>query len=129
MVLAGVALSTALAIPGAAFADDCANFSRPAPADPTSCVQQGNWLYFGCEGFPHWGFITPGPQSGTNGNYQDFFKSGGTHGGDDLLGWSAVCQNNTVLFKRQDGVFLQVLQTGDFAQLHGIWSGCTAPAK
>ena len=126
MVLAGVALSTALAIPGAAFADDCANFSRPAPANyvPGSGPYiQGNWLYLPSVGTdptqqPLWGFITPGTtipgitQPDANGNY--------TNGkADDLLGVSAICDpTKGVVLKRQDGAIL----TG--ATLHGIWSRC-----
>lgn len=120
VLLAGAMLAAALAIPTAALADDCANFSRPAPADPASCTVQGNWIYLGCTGFQHWGFITPGTdlsgigisQPDANGNY--------TNGkADDLLGVSAICDpSKGVALKRQDGAVL----TG--ATLQGIWSGC-----
>jgi hypothetical protein len=122
MALAGLTLGAVLALPGTALADDCVNFSRPAPPDPSSCVVQGNWLYLGCFGFPHWGFITPGTdlsglgitQPGANGNY--------TNGKvDDLLGVSAICDpTKGVVLKRQNGAML----TGDV--LRGVWSGCGA---
>jgi hypothetical protein len=122
MALAGLTLGAVLVLPGTALADDCANFSRPAPADANSCVLQGNWLYLGCMGFDHWGFVTPGTdlsglgftQPDANGNY--------TNGkANDLLGVSAICDpTKGVVLKRQNGAIL----TG--TTLHGIWSGCGA---
>jgi hypothetical protein len=118
--MAGVAISAILALPTVAFADDCANFSRPAPADPASCVLQGNWLYLGCTGFPHWGFVTPGTDLSGMGIVQPDRNGNYTNGQvDDLLGLSAVCDpSKGVMLKRQDGAIL----TGE--TLRGIWSGC-----
>jgi hypothetical protein len=120
MTVAGLALSAILAIPGAALADDCANFSRPAPADPTSCVVQGNWVYLGCTGFQHWGFITPGTDLSSMGISQPDANGNYTNGKvNDLLGVSAICDpSKGVVLKRQNGAIL----TGE--QLQGIWSGC-----
>ena len=80
---------------GAAFADDCSNVSRPAPACDMSCtvpVITGNWVWLPSIGIPNaaWGFAPPGgadSQSsglpGSNGNYTDGQV-------DDLLGVAAA---------------------------------------
>jgi hypothetical protein len=97
------AAGLALSIPISAFADDCHNLSRPAPADPTQLVTAGNWVwvpagFFG-GGQPEqgaWYFAVPGGFVATqilgtpdaNGNY--------TNGSTDmLLGNSANCRGTT----------------------------------
>jgi hypothetical protein len=122
MMAVGLALGAALVGSTSVFADDCANFSRPAPADASSCVLQGNWLYLGCMGFPHWGFVTPGTDLSGLGLSQPDAHGNYTNGKvDDLLGVSAICDpTKGVVLKRQDGAIL----TG--ANLKGIWSGCGA---
>ncbi len=121
----------ALAAPIAAQASSCANFSRPAPACNLACtspVVDGNWIWLPSVGVPlaAWGFAPPGtPDSqlfgfpGANGNY----TNGQTA---SLLGMSAICTNGGggVLFKRQDGVFVIVVNGGDPSLLKGVWSGC-----
>jgi hypothetical protein len=117
---AGVAL---FAVPATAFADSCANASRPAPAGYTSSTTytaplvQGNWLWLpslssiGATGLPPvWGFITPGTSDALllqapdqNGNY----TNGQTL---SLLGVSALCSNSQAFVVRQTS--------------HGIQSGC-----
>jgi hypothetical protein len=125
--------AAALAVPAAAAADSCANYSRHAPACNLSCshpVIQGNWVWLpsiDAAAPAAWGFAPPGgPDStafglpGANGNY----TNGQT---ESLLGVSALCDGGKVaIFKRQDGVFLLVFGGGqpDFSLLHGVWSGC-----
>ncbi len=107
----------ALALPAAAVADSCANFSRaPAPCG-TNCtagpVIDGNWVWLPSLGDPSlpaaWGFAPPGTVDstgfgfpGANGNYTNGQTS-------SLLGMSNNCPpgNNT---NRQ--------------QNNGIQSGC-----
>ena len=112
---------------GTAFADSCANVSRPAPPGfteqtvYTSALIQGGWLWipslsavFGgttADYPPFWGKITPGtPDSvffnapGHNGNY----TNGKTV---SLQGVSAVCNSSSQAF---------VVRQTD----HGIQSGC-----
>jgi hypothetical protein len=130
----------ALAIPAAAAADSCANFSRQAPACNLSCtslVTVGNWIWLPSlttigvpadELPPAWGFAPPGRADsvalqlpGENGNYTNGQTS-------SLLGMSALCRgtNSVALFKRQDGAFFVAFGDGppDFSALHGVWSGC-----
>jgi len=128
---AALSAVAALATTTAAEASSCANFSRPAPPCNLTCtapVMNGNWIWLPSIGVPlaAWGFAPPGtPDSvaagapGANGNY----TNGQTN---SLLGMSALCTNGGggVLFKRQDGVFVVVMSTGDTSQLKGIWSGC-----
>src|SRR5436190_18085041 len=98
----------ALAVPAAALADSCANYSRSAPACNLSCtapVVHGNWVWLPSidpSAPPAWGFAPPGgPDStafglpGANGNY--------THGQTaSLQGMSALCRTDKVaVFKRQ----------------------------
>jgi hypothetical protein len=116
----------ALAIPAAAVADSCANFSRQAPACDLNCpapVIQGNWVWLPSidPSAPQaWGFAPPGREDsvafgfpGANGNYTNGQTS-------SLLGMSALCNGKIALFKRQDGVFV----IGDPSLLQGVWSGC-----
>lgn len=71
--------ATIVAVPATAFADNCSNVSRPAPACwPTSCngpVIEGNWVWLPSIGVPEpfWGFSPPGtPEAiNPNGNYQN----------------------------------------------------------
>ena len=123
----------ALAVPAAALADSCANFSRSAPACNLSCtvpVIVGNWVWLPSidpAAPPAWGFAPPGAEQstangfpGANGNYTNGQTS-------SLLGMSALCKTDKVaIFKRQDGVFLLAFSGGepDFSLLRGIWSGC-----
>lgn len=104
---------------GSAFADDCANVSRNAPACGMSCtspIVEGNWVWLPSIGepFPAWGFAPPGgPDSvgfrlpGANGNYAN-----GT--ADDLLGVAA--QHST-------GVCATPNRTTDPADANGVISG------
>ncbi len=98
VLLVGMATVAALAVPTAAFADSCANVSRPEPTgnQPT---QTGNWVWLPSIGVPvdAWGFAPPGsPDSqllgapGANGNYTNGKTS-------SLLGVSNNCPpgNNT----------------------------------
>jgi len=130
LVLAAVA---ALAVPAAAVADSCANFSRTPPACNLSCtapVVKGNWVWLpsiDTSAPPAWGFAPPGGLDstefglpGANGNYTNGKTS-------SLLGVSALCSTDKVaIFKRQDGVFLLAFAGGtpDFSLLRGVWSGC-----
>lgn len=126
--------AAALALPAAAAADSCANFSRSAPACNLSCtapVIQGNWVWLPSvdpSAPAAWGFAPPGAAEsvangfpGANGNYTNGQTS-------SLQGMSALCSTSKLtIFKRQDGVFLIVFGGGgapDFSLLHGIWSGC-----
>jgi PAB1-binding protein PBP1 len=92
-----LAAGMALSIPVAAFADDCHNVSRAAPANPTQMTVSGNWVWipagtFG--GWPEasaWYFAVPGGfisqmlnTPNANGNY----TNGSTY---MLLGNSAIC--------------------------------------
>lgn len=110
VLLIGMVTVAALAVPTAAFADSCANVSRPAPTNgqPT---QTGNWVWLPSIGIeaPVWGFAPPGGEDsqllgapGANGNYTDGKTS-------SLLGVSQNCPpgNNT---NRQTS--------------HGVQSGC-----
>jgi hypothetical protein len=106
----GVLMS--LVVAGAAFADDCANVSRAAPACGMSCsapVVRGNWVWLPSIGeqFPAWGFAVPGGPAATgagapdaNGNYQNGYS-------EWLLGHSAYC-----------------LKGVNTDKSHGIVSGC-----
>ena len=123
----------ALAVPAAALADSCANYSRSAPACNLSCtapVVQGNWVWLpsiDSSAPAAWGFAPPGGADsvdfgfpGANGNYTDGQTS-------SLLGVSALCKTDKVaVFKRQDGVFLLAFSGGqpDFSLLRGVWRGC-----
>lgn len=128
----------ALAVPAIAAADSCANFSRPAPACDLTCtsvVAVGNWIWLPsltsigvpADAVPAaWGFAPPGRADsvafglpGANGNYTNGQTS-------SLLGMSALCKGNSIaLYKRQDGVFLLMVNGGDPTQLlRGVWSGC-----
>jgi hypothetical protein len=104
---------------GSAFADDCSNVSRPAPACDMSCtapVVTGNWVWLPSVGIPEpvWGFAPPGGFDsellgfpGSNGNY--------TNGqADDLLGVAAA---------HSAGVCSTPTRTTD---PHGINSGACA---
>lgn len=124
-----VAATVALA-PIMASADSCANYSRQAPACGMNCaapVVAGNWVWLPSIGVPvaAWGFAPPGAADsvafgmpGANGNYTNGKTS-------SLQGMSRLCSSDSAtLFKRQDGVFVVVSQTGDVSQLRGVWSGC-----
>jgi hypothetical protein len=122
-LLTAVAVLTVFAAPAAAFADSCANVSRPAPAGYTSStvytapLVQGNWLWLpslssiGATGLPPlWGFISPGTSDsqllqapGASGNY----TNGKTV---SLLGVSALCRQSQAFVVRQTD--------------HGIQTGC-----
>jgi hypothetical protein len=124
MLIGAVAGTAVLAMPAAAFADSCANVSRPAPAGYTATTTysaplvQGNWVWLpslpftGAAGLPPlWGFITPGTADsqllqapGAGGNY----TNGQTV---SLLGVSVLCQTGSQAFV--------IRQTS-----HGIQSGC-----
>jgi hypothetical protein len=131
VLAAAIASVAALAGPIAAQASSCSNFSRPAPACNLACtspVVEGNWVWLPSIQVPvaAWGFAPPGtPDSqafgfpGSNGNY----PNGQTA---SLLGMSAFCNNGGggVLFKRQDGAFVIVMNGGDPSLLKGVWSGC-----
>jgi hypothetical protein len=109
---AAVALAV-LAMPAAAFADSCANVSRPAPSCDPNCtgpVTAGNWVWLPSIGVPvdAWGFAPPGTEDsvdagapGANGNYTNGATS-------SLLGMSAICNGGATA--RQ--------------QTHGIQTGC-----
>lgn len=118
-LVAGLALGAAVvAVPATAFADSCANVSRPAPPCGTSCstpILDGNWVWLpsldalvGATLPPIWGFLPPGgPDAqiigspGAGGNY--------TNGQVEwLLGMSAICTKGVP--SRQTS--------------HGIQSGC-----
>jgi len=119
-LLIGVLVTAALAIPAAAAADSCANFSR-APADcGFTCsgpVFEGNWVWLPSihVPVPAWGFFPPGAADstqfglpGANGNYTDGQTS-------SLLGMSALCPTgNGANTTAQDA------RQGD----HGIQTGC-----
>ena len=101
-------LVVALAAPAGAFADSCANVSRPAPPDyqaGSGPLVVGHWVWLPSIGVPEqaWGFATPGTL-GTSGNY----TNGQTV---SLLGNSAICDGN--------GTATAARQTD-----HGIQSGC-----
>lgn len=93
---ASLAATAALAAPVAAYADSCANVSRPAPTTTTTAgpVTKGNWVYLPSidpSAPPLWGFGTPGTADsqmlnlpGQNGNYTNGKTS-------SLLGVSANC--------------------------------------
>ena len=73
-LVVGATILAALALPGAAFADECANVSRPAPADTSDVTIKGNWGYVPQAGA--WMMAVPGgtPSTlfdlpGANGNY------------------------------------------------------------
>lgn len=76
-MLVGFGLGAAIiAVPATAFADNCANVSRPAPAcsATNSCngpVIVGNWVWL--PSFDVWGFSPPGTPGAINpnGNYQN----------------------------------------------------------
>jgi hypothetical protein len=114
-LLAGsLAATAALAGPVAAYADSCANVSRPAPTTtaPTGVpVTTGNWVWLPSIGIPEqaWGFATPGTRDsqllgapGHNGNY----TNGQTA---SLLGMSANCPPGS---------------NPNRQTTHGIQSGC-----
>jgi hypothetical protein len=106
----GVALS--LAVAGTAFADSCANVSRPAPDCHPNCtapVITGIWVWLPSIGVPveAWGFAVPGGTEsvnaglpGSSGNYENGFS-------ESLLGHSAYC-----------------LKGVNADKSHGIVSGC-----
>lgn len=124
-VLAAGAAAAAVAAPITAFADSCANVSRPAPAcgmDCTSPVVVGNWIWLPSLGipFPAWDFAPPGTtvfsQFGLNtpdshGNYQNIAK---TSSGPVIAAWllenSARCDPSKSFPNHQT--------------THGIQSGC-----
>lgn len=104
---------------GSAFADDCANVSRAAPACDLSCpapVTVGNWVWLPSIGAPEaaWGFAPPGAADsvnfglpGSSGNY--------TNGAaDDLLGVAA---------QHSSGVCTTPNRTTDPSDAHGVISG------
>lgn len=122
-----VTLAAALGIAAPAWADSCANVSRPAPAGYTpgtvyqSVLMQGNWVWlpsltavFGqnAQFPPLWGFITPGTSDaqllgspGAAGNYTNLQTV-------SLLGVSALCSPTQAYVVRQTS--------------HGIQSGCAS---
>lgn len=98
-------------IAGPAFANDCANVSRPAPACGTSCsapVISGNWVWLPSIGVPElaWGFATPGSEisqqagfPGGSGNYLN------DRGGDSwLLENSATCNGGAAARQTTHGI-------------------------
>lgn len=102
-------------IAGLAFADDCSNVSRPAPACGLSCsapVVSGNWVWLPSVGVPEaaWGFGTPGSvisqDAGLPGGSGNYLNDRG--GFSWLLEKSAICN---------DGASAR--QTG-----HGIQTRC-----
>ncbi len=111
-------LVAALALSAVAYADSCANVSRPAPACNLSCtapVVDGNWVWLPSIGvpFPAWGFSPPGSitsqQFGfpnANGNY---LSQNGVE--TWLLENSAICSSGKLIVRQTD---------------HGIQSGCGA---
>jgi hypothetical protein len=123
LVTVGLLTAAALAAAtGSAFADDCANVSRAAPACDMSCtapVVEGNWVWLPSIGEPiaAWGFAPPGgPDSvgvglpGANGNYTNAQA-------DDLLGVAA---------QHSAGVCTTPNRTTDPANANGVISGACA---
>ena len=73
-LIVGLAVAATLALPGAAFADECINTSRAAPENTTDITIKGNWGYI--PEADAWAFGVPGgapstfvPLPGANGNY------------------------------------------------------------
>jgi hypothetical protein len=109
-VLAGATVALIL-IAGPAFADDCVNVSRSAPACGMSCsapVISGNWVWLPSIGVPEpaWGFGTPGSivsqDAGLPGGSGNYLNDRG--GVSWLLENSAVCQGGATARQTTHGI-------------------------
>lgn len=110
MAVAGATVALIM-IGGPAFADDCANISRPPPGCGMNCgnpVTAGNWVWLPSVGVPEpaWGFGTPGSEisqlaglPGGAGNYLN------DRGGDSwLLENSATCSGGAAARQTTHGI-------------------------
>ena len=111
LVVAGAAAAALAATAGSAFANDCANFSRTAPAcwySDTGCtspVVRGNWVFLPSiepDLPPVWGFGPPA--NFTNGKTDALTALGNIQSG------GAVCATPNRQF------------TGDLSTIHGVLS-------
>jgi hypothetical protein len=117
-IIAISAVAAALVLTGIAYADSCANVSRPAPACDLSCggpVIDGNWVWLPSIGVPvqAWGFSPPGSITSQQGGFPNANGNYVNQSGVEtwLLEKSALCSSSGPTARQTD---------------HGIQSGCGA---